>query len=199
MNMQPFKIRRARLQQILQLGIEQPTRIRRGLLDIGGTILQHLFGVATESQLARYKATMLELHGRQEDIAHAYGTLATVVNQTRTYIKQLTIQQRHLHDQVIKLDTAIITLGQAVNTNSKKLHQVALLTDLDRYFDIFDLAAQHYLDQITLFNRQRSGLERTHLTRALLPETQLRDILQKAAAQHKHMIPLMFIQLYNVD
>ena len=102
---------------------------------------------------------MLELHGRQEDIAHAYGTLATVVNQTRTYIKQLTIQQRHLHDQVIKLDTAIITLGQAVNTNSKKLHQVALLTDLDRCFNILDLAAQHYLDQITLFNRQRSGLE----------------------------------------
>ena len=128
---------------------------------------------------------MLELHGRQEDIAHAYGTLATVVNQTRTYIKQLTIQQRHLHDQVIKLDTAIITLGQAVNTNSKKLHQVALLTDLDRYFDILDLAAQHYLDQVKLFNRQRSGLERGHLTRALLPEDHLTDILQKAAAQHK--------------
>ena len=62
---------------------------------------------------------------------------------------------------------------------------MALLTDLDRYFDILDLAAQNYLDQVTLFNRQRSGLERKHLTRALLLEAQLKDILQKAAAQHK--------------
>ena len=159
--------------------------MKRCLLDIGGTILHHLFGVATESQLARYKATILELNGRQEEIAHAYGTLSMVVNQTRTYVKQLAIQHRHLQDQVIKLDSAIITLGQAVNTNTKKLHQLALLTDLDRYFDILDLAAQHYLDQVTLFNRQRSGLERGHLTRALLPEDHLNDILQKAAAQHK--------------
>ena len=99
----------------------------------------------------------MELNGGQEEIAHAYGTLSTVVNQTRTYVKQLAIQQRHLHDQVIKLNTAIITLGQAVNTNTKKLHQVALLADLDRYLDILDLAAQHYLDQVTLFNSQRSG------------------------------------------
>ena len=130
MNLQPFKIRRERLQQILRLRIDPPSRVNCGLLDIGGTILHHLFGVATESQLARYKATMAELKRRQEDIAHAYGTLATVVNQTRTYVKQLAIQQRHRHDQVIKLDTAIITLGQAVHTYSKKLHQVALLTDL---------------------------------------------------------------------
>ena len=102
MNLQPFKICRERLQQILRLRIDPPSRIKRGLLDIGGTILHHLFGVATESQLARYKATMAELTGSQEDIAHAYGTLATVVNQTSTYVKQLAIQQRHLHDQVIK-------------------------------------------------------------------------------------------------
>ena len=48
-----------------------------------------------------------------------------------------------------------------------------------------DLAAQHYLDKVTRFNRQVSGLERAHLTRALLPELQLKHILQKAAAQHK--------------
>ena len=98
MDLQPFKIRRQRLQQILQLRVQRASRVKRGLLDIGGTILHHLFGVATESQLARYKATMIELHGRQEEIAHAYGTLSTVVNQTRTYVKQLAIQQRHLHD-----------------------------------------------------------------------------------------------------
>ena len=104
MNLQPFQIRCERLQQILQLRIVQPTRAKRGLLNIGRTILHHLFAVVTESQLACYKATMIELNGRQEDIAHAYGTLATVVNQTRTYVKQLAIQQRHLHGQVMKLD-----------------------------------------------------------------------------------------------
>ena len=184
-DLQPFKLRRDRLRQILRPRERQHSRVRRGLLDIGGTLLHHLFGVATDSQLVRFRAAMEELKGRQDDIAHAYGNLATVVNQTRAYVRQLALQQQHLHGQVVRLDTAILALSRAVQANSRKLHRVALMTDLDRYFDVLDLAAQHYLDQVTLFNRQRSGLERAHLTRALLPEDQLEEILQKAAAQHK--------------
>lgn len=66
-------------------------RSKRGLLNMGGTIISHHpFGVATFSQLNRYRLAMKEVAGQQADMMHAYVSLALVVKQTRTYARQLT-------------------------------------------------------------------------------------------------------------
>ena len=47
-------------------------RSKRGLLNVGGKVLNWLFGVATTEQLDRYKNTLHEVVGNQKSIAHAF-------------------------------------------------------------------------------------------------------------------------------
>lgn len=180
----PFQLRRDHLKRIVMQKPPTP-RTRRGLLDVGGTILHHVFGLATDAQLARYRAAMTEVAGRQEVISHAHNALASVVNQTRSYVRQMAVQFKHIRQQIIRLDTAVLTLSRAVQSNTKKLHLIAMKTNLDRYLDILELAASQYQEQVRLFEDQKSGLDHGLLSRNLLTEDQLYEILQSAAAQHK--------------
>lgn len=58
-------------------------RLKRGLLDIGGSILNTLFGVATSSDIGRLTDAINAIAGKNQAVAHAHNQLATVVNQTR--------------------------------------------------------------------------------------------------------------------
>ena len=177
-------LRRDRLQHILRM--DAPARrTKRGLFDFGGSILHTLFGVATSDQLKRFQSAMQEIHGHQRDMSHAYTSLATVVNQTRAYTRQLVLHQRQLEIHVVQLEMSMARLAKSVQEQARQIHRLRLMTELDRYLDVLDLAAHHYRDQLTLFNRQRSGLELGHLTRDLLSEDQLTDILNQASTQQK--------------
>ena len=65
------------------------------------------------------------------------------------------------------------------------MSRIQLITDLDTYFDVLDLAADSYADQVVLFKHQRAQLEMSRLTRELLTHAQLNDILTQAAVTHK--------------
>ena len=113
-------------------------REKRGLLDVGGSILHHLFGVATSSQLNRYRLAMKEVAGQQVDTMHAYDSLASVVNQTRAYTRQLALRQRQLVQHAQELTTAIELLTKTSQSQQQQLQKVQLLTDLDRFLDVLD-------------------------------------------------------------
>ena len=121
-------------------GLRNSTKLRgkRGLLDVGGSILHHLFGVATSSQLNRYRLAMQEVKGQQADTMHAYVSLASVVNQTRAYAKQLALRQRQLVLHAQELTTAIQLLTKTSQSQQRQIQQVKLLTDLDRFLDVLD-------------------------------------------------------------
>ena len=185
-DLMPFEIRVNRLKQVLDMVpvTDKTSRSKRGAVNILGTVAHHLFGLATDAQLRRYKSALDEVKGRQKDLMHAQVSLASVVNQTHVYLQQLLVQQQHLREQLLKLDTAVLTLGHSVQSNTKKLNMLNLVTSLDRYLDILTLAADHYQDQKHLFHQQRAGLEQGQLTRTLLTEVQLKEILDRAALQH---------------
>ena len=66
-------------------------RSKRGLLNVGGKVLNWLFGVATTEQLDRYKSTLQEVVGNQKSIAHAFNSMATILNQTKKFVENLAV------------------------------------------------------------------------------------------------------------
>ena len=183
-DLEPLQSRRDRLNTLLKVETAKP-RLKRGLMDVGGTILHALFGVATSAQLQRFKAALMEVADHQQNMAHAHNNLATIVNQTIKYANRLSVRQHQLEVHVLQIDTAIAKLAQRTQTHSRQIYRLELLTDLDRYLDVLDLATTQYKDQLSLFYRQRAELEIGRLTRDLLSQAQLTDILQEAAAHHK--------------
>ena len=160
------------------------SRTKRGLLNVGGTVLNWLFGVATTAQLDRYRHTLSEVVGNQKTIAHAYNSMATIVNQTKAFVENLAIRQEELHQHLTKLNEALVYAKTIVNVNSKLISRVQLLVDLDRYIDVLTITVDSYILHVSLFKRQRLELTMGHLTRDLLQEQQLREILSQAAGKY---------------
>ena len=185
------QIRAERLKQIM--GIQtQGKRYKRGLIDLGGNILNALFGVATTAQLKRFEHAVVEIGSQQDIIAHAHNNLASIVNQTRIYVHQLAVQQHELQSHVIAINTAIRELSGAVNRQLQQINRLELLTELDRYLDVLDLAADAYMSQVSLFHRQRSELDLGQLSRDLLSPDQLSEILQQAASKFNTITELQW-------
>jgi hypothetical protein len=87
-----------------------PRSIRkRGLFNIGGTILKHLFGTVTVLDLNALHATVEELHQRQDAVTHS-------LDRHLTYIKQL--------DQSVRLDQqAIHNLSSNIRDFARKTQE----------------------------------------------------------------------------
>ena len=161
------------------------SRTKRGLLNVGGKVLNWLFGVATTQQLDRYKKTLAEVAGNQNTMAHAFNSMATIVNQTRAFVENLAIRQKDLHKHLTQLNEALVYVKTIVNVNSKLIARVQILVNLDRYIDVLQLTVDTYLMHVSLFKRQRMELALGHLTRDLLQESQLRDIISQAAGNYE--------------
>ena len=179
----PYKLRQRRLMSIIAHD-ERAQRHKRGLLDIGGSILHALFGVATTAQLARFNTALNELADNQQAIAHAHNALATVVNQTRIFSEQIAVKQQELQEHMTQMDQAVKELADTLNKHTTRLNRVELMSNLDHYFDMLELTAEAYADQVNLYHHQRSEIETSHLTRDLLSPRQLQDILHQASSKH---------------
>ena len=160
-------------------------RTKRGLLNVGGKVLHWLFGVATTEQLNRYQHTLTELVGNQKSIAHAFNSMATIVNQTKVFVENLAIRQEELHKHITKLNEALIYVKTIVNVNSKLIARVQILVDLDRYIDVLQITVETYIFHLSLFKRQQLELSMGQLTRDLLQESQLQEILSQAAGNYQ--------------
>ena len=160
-------------------------REKRGLLNVGGKVLNWLFGVATTEQLDRYQKTLQEVVGNQKSIAHAYNSMATVINQTKSFMENLAVRQEEIHSHLTKLNEALIYVKTIVNVNSKLIARVQMLVNLDRYMDVLQMTVDAYTIHLSLFKRQRLELSMGHLTRDLLREEQLKEILSQAEGKYQ--------------
>jgi hypothetical protein len=192
------KALRLRRDQMLSLLADShlSRRVKRGLIDLGGEILSTLFGVATTSQLGRFKEALKEVSGSQATIRHAQFNLATVINHTRALAKELSLRQRQVELHQIMFKDALRKLQTAVNLQAQQINRLEVVTDLDRYLDVMDLAVKQYVAQIALYNRQRTELAAGRLTRDLLPAEDLRDILRQAGTQHQVIMSIDWYYRY---
>jgi hypothetical protein len=75
---------------------------RRGLVNLGGSILKSLFGTATVADLHNLHVTLEELKFREADIAHA-------LNGQMSYVKGVALNSRVNSDAVANLSTIFRT------------------------------------------------------------------------------------------
>jgi hypothetical protein len=73
---------------------------RRGFLDIGGTFLKTLFGIATVADLNDFHATVNDLHRKQDTIVHS-------TTQQVTYLKQLDGTVKFNHEAIANLSATL--------------------------------------------------------------------------------------------
>ena len=177
------KLRRDHMRQALHVDSVHG-RKRRGLLDIGGTILHSLFGVATNAQLTRFRNALYEVAHNQDSMAHANQQLATVLNQTRSYLKTVALSQQRVSDRMTKLHRILHAVARRQRNMDDRLGKLELTSALDHYLDILAVSITQYTSQVALFTRQRASLELGHLSRDLLSPHQLSDILTQAATAH---------------
>ena len=57
-------------------------KMKRGILDIGGTALKWLFGVSTQQDLVDLSMDMENMGHNQQQIVHLLDKQATIVNET---------------------------------------------------------------------------------------------------------------------
>jgi uncharacterized protein YoxC len=104
---------------------------RRGLFDVGGTILKALFGVATVVDLGDLHTTIDVLQKKEDPIVHS-------LNQQVTYLKQLNGSVRFNYQSVANLSATlkgIVTKVQGdfqkvasnVSRNSKRIEAAAVI------------------------------------------------------------------------
>lgn len=179
-----YELRQNHLARLLDLP-EKNHRQKRGLLDVGGSILHTLFGVATNSQLQRFKDALSEVSGSQSAMSHSISHLATIVNQTRININRLANHQHQIDAQILALHSTITSIDKTLNQYMQRLTALELNHELDKYLNILTIAANEYEAQLTMFHRQRAELELGHLTRDLLPQEHLEEILLQASAHYK--------------
>ena len=203
-NMESQELRRHRLAAALNMAPQpwmQPTRQdhhrqKRGLINFGGTILHTLFGVATTAQVNRFKEALQEVAGHQATLTHAHNSLASILNQTRDYVTKLAMKQYELREKIITLNTVVSNLTTIVDLHNQRLFAMELSTKVDNYLDILQLAVDQYTDQLALYEQQRTDLQIGKLSKHLLPEYDLDDILAQAQRQHKVSVTKQWLYQY---
>jgi hypothetical protein len=178
---QALTIRKRRLLALIDT---QHDRVKRGLIDIGGTILHGLFGVATNDQLKRFELALDAVSASADDIRHTQTALATIVNQTASYTHKLAVHQNQILHQQAAFKMAIQQLAEASSNQSRRIRRIELLTDLDRFIDVIEVAVKQHVAQVQLYHKQRAEMEAGRLTRDLLPQHHLEEILAQASASH---------------
>ena len=184
-----LKYLRAANQQ-LTAALTIPARTRRGLLNIGGKILHHLFGVATDEDLRKYRSTVRRAIAGQVKITHDYQAMATVIN----HIQDTVIENQHtLHDWYQNVTAYMDNLTVAVSNRLYAAKRHVLINDL------LDLTDSYYLrnaESIELYLQQRADLELGMLTEHVMPQYKLQSFLSKIQPKHFNHLETLPIPWY---
>ena len=152
-------------------------RPKRGLLDIGGKILHHVFGLATDDELNQYRTLVHRAITSTSKILHASNRMITVIranlNNTRANRAAIIDIENNLSELWPKFTKQISELQGEVDTIENQLLISETITSLETISARYLRQAEQYLDQ-------RAALERGYLTEAILPRRLLRFVLDSA-------------------
>ena len=159
------------------------TRHRRGLFDAGGSLLHVLFGVATSAEIKKYRTLLMDLKSQNKVILHNIPTLATMVNQSRKYIREnsIRISKIEAHESVVR--NFMSHLSRKLKDWEVRLGAAEIQLEMDRVLSALEVLYEEYLKQVDYFRSHRTALEEGRLTEGLLPPQELHGILQLAVQQ----------------
>ena len=170
----------------------ETTRVKRGLLNFGGTILQHLFGVATEEDINKYRTTVRRALQNEERITHSYREMASVINDIQNTIveNQRTIESWYNHISEY-MDNFTVSVSNRQYANKRHI----LLNDL---LDLITSYHEQNTEHLGYYLKQRSDLELGMLTEHILPRTDLENFLTKIQSKYfQHLQSLKWTWYYQ--
>ena len=154
-------------------------RQKRGLFNFLGVFANKLMGVATSAEVRKTRELLRKVNNNNNAVNHIVHELATVVNQSRVYIKR----NRDKINSLVAVTNNLLEsikrfaggMQQTVNQNMQK-HQA------ERLVEDTEVLADAFVDQVDQYHRQRAALELGVLTEDLLSVPTLSDILENAKA-----------------
>ena len=155
----------------------EPSRVKRGWFDLGGSILNKVFGVATENQLRQVQSYLLHSAQATEDIVHSVNDLITVVNQTR-------IQQKRTLTRVADIEIAVTELYDQSHQQWRHLQQMSLVVAIDESLSLLESWARELNQQYQLQVRIRTALDAGKFNEDICPLDLLKNIAKQARRNH---------------
>ena len=149
-------------------------RVRRGFFDLGGTILNKVFGIVTEAQMDTTRHWIQQVRSDNERVIHNTNELVTVVNHTFAEVR---LNRKHLRDieaYISKLHEHMTT-WTAISTIAFERVRVSLR--IDQCLSALESIHNYWFHQQDLYRRQRAALESGLLTEDILPPADLGTIL----------------------
>ena len=160
------------------------TRRKRSVLPFMGNVLHFLFGVSTDSSLAKVKSAFKKLAKEQNTIKHVIKENLSIINISRTEIQE----NRHtINGLIYSMEEASIRFQNITNSLRRKIF------DLNYFINIFlqaDILIQEMretnaqaLSYINNINQQLNAFGTGHITQSIIPPKQLKQILSNIAHQ----------------
>jgi hypothetical protein len=150
-----------------------PRRQKRGLIDIGGTILNKVFGVATQAQVDQVNAA-LEYASRQgRVVTHHVNQLITIVNNTQ-------MEERATRKKLNDLIFQVKLIHEEEYHKWQSFNGIAKAQMIDELLSMLESIDEALQREIRIESDIKETLENEQLTEFIFPEQLLKDIANKA-------------------
>lgn len=157
-------------------------RHRRALFDLGGKILHHLFGTATDEDVQKCQQAINYAMTRQETIVHNYQAMTTVVQA----IQNNTIENR---DVMKSLSDTINQISFNMTGLMQRIRRIRVELWINQFIEAIDMYISENLRSQDQYYQKRSDLELGTLTEHILPKTVLLRLLSKIKDSHFQPLP----------
>lgn len=151
------------------LAAPKPTRVKRGALNIGGSILKAVFGVATEEDITTVEADIALF---QDDLSKATGLIKDAAEDLKLHqslIHEVREELKNLSTKVYYTEAGLSILGLIIEMNSRMTSEELYLNQLERISE-----------KVMIFiEKARMGLT-SHASSDLLPYSLLESLDGKA-------------------
>jgi hypothetical protein len=165
-------------------------RDKRGFVDIIGTGLHHLFGLATDSDIRDVRKAIMESRKGRLQVTHLVGQLKTVIDHA---VRQQSMDRQRVENMALVVE-GVRNMTKALYDDFHIMHQKSFLQERITYF--LHIESEIFRQE----NRLRqlvADLEAGRLTEQLLPRETLRAIIDQYEGTHPNGKGLPLVWYYQ--
>ena len=157
--------------QTLQIAMKEQ-RKKRGLLNLGGTILKKIFGTATEADVEDIRKAVQESQRQNQKLIHMDQQLVTVINHAINEQNEERKRINVVQDAIDKLQNTTLRVFAELNT----INKIILLR---QHVDYLAAAAFEYYKHDVASARIITDLESGRMTEKIFPRDLLTTIIHR--------------------
>ena len=164
-------------------------RVKRGLLNIVGTLSKSLFGTATAEDVRALQHAVAEAQENTQNLYHNQRDLLSVFNKTRHIVAQNALDIEEIQREMHTLFQNIRIEANETNALIKSISKLDFSRRMDLNLQQMKDVVHHFRLQQQVFHQQRVQLERGFLTEDILSVHILQDVLRQMRERHLATLP----------